>query len=653
MTSTNTPAIPDPRHLANGLEIPTESYSDQPFIVSTDDGGWLCCVTTGPGHEGARGQHVATLRSLDQGHTWSHPVPVELPDSPENSYAVMLKIPLRETNHFGTESSFEQRTKHQAPSTKHPEDARNPEPRTLNPPPAGRVYIFYNHNTDNVREVKCHDGKTVLSRVDSLGHFVFKYSDDHGRSWSAARYDIPVRAFACDRANVYGGTLRFFWNVGKPFIHGGAAYVSLHKVGQMGEGFFQQSEGVLLKSDNLLSEVDPAKIRWETLPDGEVGLRTPPGGGPIAEEQSYCVLADGSFHCVYRSIDGHPVESYSRDGGHSWSEARYQRYADGRPMKHPRAANFAWKCANGKHLYWFHNHGGQFIRQMWGKASATNGLVVGYDSPYEDRNPVWLCGGEEVDTPAGREIRWSQPEIALYDDDPYVRISYPDLVEVDGKLFLTETQKDKARVHEIDPTLLAALWGNPGAGGPPPLLALPTPGQPMAAEIAAPRLPEFLTRDGSRFDFGTKDLRQGFTLELELELPSLEAGQMLLDSRTPWGQGLALATVGDGSVEIVLNDGRGENRWACSPGLFLPATRHRLAVIVDGGPKLILLVVDGRLDDGGEHRQFGWGRFSPNLRHANGSDRLRLGPAVRGLRIHGRARRVGEVAAAQAGQPQP
>jgi hypothetical protein len=29
---------------------------------------------------------------------------------------------------------------------------------------------------------------------------------------------------------------------------------------------------------------------WETLPDGEVGLRTPPGGGPIAEEQSTVVL---------------------------------------------------------------------------------------------------------------------------------------------------------------------------------------------------------------------------------------------------------------------------------------------------------------------------------------------------------------------------
>ena len=34
---------------------------------------------------------------------------------------------------------------------------------------------------------------------------------------------------------------------------------------------------------------------------------------------------------------------------------------------------------------------------------------------------------------------------------------------------------------------------------------------------------------------------------------------------------------------------------------------------------MISFVVDGRLCDGGDFRQFGWGRFSPHLRHANGS----------------------------------
>jgi hypothetical protein len=263
----------DPRNIRNGLEIPTETYCDQPYVVQTNDGAWLCVLTTGVGREGQSGQHVVTLRSTDRGQTWSAPVDVEPADGPEASYAVLLKAP---------------------PDT----------------PLAGRVYCFYNHNTDNVREAIADrasfpDG--LCRRVDSLGHFVFKVSDDGGRSWSAQRYEVPQRDFEIDHENPYGGSLKFFWNVGKAFIHGGAAYVPLHKVGGFGHGFFTRSEGVLLQSRDLFAVSDPSQATWETLPDGEVGLRAPPGGGPIAEEQSTVVLSDGSFYCVYRTIDGHPA----------------------------------------------------------------------------------------------------------------------------------------------------------------------------------------------------------------------------------------------------------------------------------------------------------------------------------------------------------
>jgi hypothetical protein len=518
--------------------------------------------------------------------------------------------------------------------------------------PGGRIYCFYNHNTDNLREVLADDppfagGK--CRRVDSLGYYVFKYSDDHGRTWSEKRYPIPVREMAIDRENAYGGKVRFFWNVGKPFIapspplpppsQGGersAAYASLHKVGGFGGGFFTRSEGVLLKSANLLTERDPEKITWETLPDGDAGLRTPPGGGPIAEEQSYCVLSDGSFYCVYRTVDGHPAFAYSRDGGHTWTEPQYQRYADGRLMKHPRAANFAWKCAHGRYLYWFHSHGGRFIR---GKGDGV---------PYEDRNPVWLCGGVEADTPDGKVIRWSQPEIVLYDDDPYIRISYPDLVEEGGRYFLTETQKNVARVHEVDPGLLEGLWNqfeNATVATEGLILNLPNNGT-MPPEVALAELPAFCARDHQRADYGTKDLRRGFTLDLWLRLNSLAAGQVVLDSRTGSGQGLALLTTPRGTLEIVMNDGRTENRWDCDPGLLKEGLLHHVAVTVDGGPKIITFVVDGQLCDGSDHRQFGWGRFSPHLRHANGSPTLRLGPnlqgEIRSLRIYHRALRTSE-----------
>ncbi len=554
----------DNRLVNQGLEIPTERYSDQPYVLKADDGAWLCVMTTGAGHEGQTGQHVVTTRSTDKGQTWEKLVDVEPSDGVEASYAVLLKVP------------------------------------------TGRFYCFYDHNTDNRRWVIADDppykdGKCF--RVDSQGYFVFKYSDDHGQTWSEQRYNVPIREMEIDRENAYDGEVQFFWNVGKPFIHDGAAYVSLHKVGGFGHGFFTSSEGVLLKSENIMTESDPSKIEWITLPDGDYGLQTPPDGGPIAEEQSYSVLSDGSFYCVYRSIDGHPVFAYSRDKGHTWTEPEYKKYADGRLMKHPRAANFAWKCENGKFLYWYHNHGGNW---------------------YEDRNPVWLCGGIEVDSPDGRVLQWSQPEIVLYDDDTYIRMSYPDLIEEDGDYYLFETQKDKARVHLIDPELLDDMWAQfddshliirDGC-----ILEI----SDGSGRVEMPALPAFNERDHQKADHGAKDLRNGFTIEAWLQLDNLDAGQVLLNTRAENGQGWCLQTTSDGTIEIVLNDGRTESHWDCDPDMLTAGQLHHVAVIVDGGPKIITFIIDGMLCDGGSYRQFGWGRFNPHLRHVNNTTKNRV-----------------------------
>ncbi len=594
----------DVRNIKKGWEIPTKTYSDEPYVVQTDDNAWLCAITTGSGREGQAGQHMISLRSTDKGCTWSEPVAIEPPDGPEASWGVLLKAP------------------------------------------GGRIYCFYNHNSDNLREVKADADSTfapegICRRVDSLGYFVFKYSDDHGRTWSKQRYTIPLREFAIDRENVYGGDIRFFWNTDRPFIHNGIAYVSVHKVGGFGKGFFTRSEGILLKSENLLSERDPEKITWETLPDGDIGLRTPSGGGPIAEEQSFSVLSDGSFYCVYRTIDGYPACTYSRDGGHTWTEPQYKRYADGRLIKNPRARTLAWGCKNRKFLYWFHNHGGRFIAEHPDRRGLNS---------YCDRNPVWMCGGVEKDTPEGKIIQWSQPEIILYDDDPFIRMSYPDLVEEDGRYFITETQKDSARVHELDLQLVQDLWNQCESAEVTTeglVLNVPINGQTLPQTIDAPTLPDFCERDMGRPDYGTKYLRHGFSIDLWVRFDTLEAGQVLLDNRTANGQGFCLQTTACQTVEIIMNDGRTESRWDCEPGMIEPGKRHHIAVVVDGGPKIILFIIDGKVNDGGYFRQFGWGRYNPNLRGVNGADTLRIAPILNGtlseLRIYNRYLRTSEV----------
>ena len=554
----------DWRNVELGSVIPTENYSDQPYVVRTDDGAWLCCVTTGSGNEGEYGQHVLTLRSTDRGNSWRDAVKVE-PDCPcENSYAVMLKAP------------------------------------------SGRVFIFYNHNTDNVREALSSGGRRPVKRVDSLGHFVFKYSDDNGRSWSSRRFDIPLRRFRCDLENVYGGELCFFWNVGRAFIHDGEVYVTLNK---LGDARFEHSEGALLRSPDLLTVDDPAQAAWETLPDGDLGLRTPPGGGDIAEEHNVTVLSDGSFYDTYRTMDGLTVEAVSRDCGRTWSAPRWMRRAGERLMKNPRAANFVWRCSNGKFLYWFHNHGGKtFIdkHSMWG-----------------DRNPVWVCPGVETGEPGARTIRWGEPELLLYHSDSSKMMSYPDLIEDGERYFFTETEKRIARVHEVPADFLEKLWRS--LDGDVPVDSTVVFSGAGGMEYAPTPLPDLAA--GS-----------GFSCEFSLAEPG---PGLLFDSRWNDGRGMAVEYTSDLRIMLRFNDSRQE--WIAASERVPDLSRAVIAV--DGGPGVVSFVADGVFLDGGEEMEFGWRRFNPATRGCRNDAPWRIGKKIAEFRIWNSALLTCEAAA--------
>ena len=70
---------------------------------------------------------------------------------------------------------------------------------------------------------------------------------------------------------------------------------------------------------------------------------------------------------------------------------------------------------------------------------------------------------------------------------------------------------------------------------------------------------------------------------------------------------------------------------------------------LDAGPKIITIMVDGVLCDGGAERQYGWGRWQGRLGDVTGSGKLRLGPSLKGelkrLRIYDRYLRTSEVVA--------
>ncbi len=307
------------------------------------------------------------------------------------------------------------------------------------------MFVFYTYNAARLTEAIADGGTTA--RVDTLGEYACRYSDDGGRTWSE-HFFLPVQAGAIDRANPYRGSVRFFWGVAKPVVlppiaTAGKSSVLLPfaKVGRFGEGFMAETEAWFLRSDDLLSVMEPRDAVWTTLPEGERGLTAP--DGPIAEEPSVAVLSDGSLLCVYRTVAGRPGVAYSRDGGRRWTPPAYlTRSSGGSPVRHPRAATFVWKLTTGPHagrfLHWHHNHPGQ---------------------GYRGRNPAYLAGGVERPGPDGPIVVWGEPEVVLFSPDPEIRISYPDLVEDPASgLWITETQKSVARVHRLDPTLIDGLF---------------------------------------------------------------------------------------------------------------------------------------------------------------------------------------------------
>ena len=602
----------DNRHIETGAEIPSEGYCDQPYVVVNDDGSWTCTMTTGVGHEGAGGQHVVATISHDQGKTWSELYDIEPATGPEASWVMPLRVPQ-----------------------------------------TGRIYAFYTYNKDNQREVKTVDGG-VFTRVDSFGVYAYKYSDDGGRTWSEQRYEIPMRQFECDRQNTYGGDVQFFWGVGKPFLHHDAAYVVASKVGGFGPGFFVQNEGVLFRSPNLLTEPDPDKHEWETLPEGDIGLRTPQGGGLIAGEFNATPMNDGSLYGTFRTIDGWSCHAYSRDDGRHW-EVDWMTYTPGgRRVKNPRSANFVRRFSNGKYLYWFCFHGGGFMRQTIHEPGAQLG--------YAHRNPIWMCGGVEKD---GR-IHWSQPEVILYDDDIGNRMSYPDYIEDDGRIFITETQKSVARVHELDRNLLEAMWNqheNRSVATDGLVLDLDGDTCVGGASVAMPELPRLHNRSASYVDSDTGatlgdnatkavEARGGFALELWVRFDDLEPWQVLFDSRGEEERGLFVQLTDRETVKLHITsraydtpgsrNGNGivESVCECDRRLLKPNTLHQILFIVDGGPKLMTVMIDGVLCDGGTDRQFGWSRFHPNLMSPNGAEKATLAPALSGklekLRLYDR-----------------
>lgn len=563
----------DPRNIANGMRIPGEGYVDQPYVVVTSNGAWVCTLTTGKGLEGQSGQHVMATTSKDQGKTWSELVDIEPGTGPESSWVTPLITPY------------------------------------------GRIYAFYTFNGDNVITLPNSDKRI---RSDTHGWYVFRYSDDEGATWSAQRYRIPIRITDVDRGNPWKGEVCHFWGIDKPKVKDGKVYFAFTKLGKF---FMLDGEGWVVVSDNLLAEQNPDKLVFKLLPEGEKGIRNPELGS-VQEEHNLVPLEKNDLFCVFRLDGVNPGQSYSRDNGATWSLPTAMTYGPGkRTFKTPRACPKLFMTSEGKYLFWYHNHSGK----LWA-----------------GRNPAFLSGGLLKDDGL---IHWSEPEIALFDPNPAIRMSYPDLIEQNGQFWLTETQKTLARVHPLDRTLLDGLWNQE--------VATNVCQKGLVLERA--NVGDTPSRPALSKEFGELS-HGGLTVALWLQLGAVAPGQTLFSTMEKDGQGVRVVTSelgGKPTLEIELSDGARVVSWHTDPGAVQANTLQHVVFICDFSATIISVIADGVFLDGGAVRQYGWGRIPQEMGDVKGSYQALLAPQVKGVRLYNRPLRTSEaVANFRAGVPQ-
>ena len=596
----------DPRDLKGAAVVSDRNgYYDSQNIVAVGgrDGAPLVLSVVlhhSENREGGPGLALFGTRSFDRGRTWSALRPIDSPErQSHDGYQLVQRLA------DGTE----------------------------------RIFVFYGWNVGSQYPAGSDESLIAIKRTDMQldeGYW-FRVSDDQGETWGDCRYLIEVRRTRIDRENPWGGSTMGMFLCDKPSVINGSVYLAFQKT-RDGAGETPGSEVFFLRSRNLLTVDDLNNAEWETLPDQDEGLRSPSGELSLGEEPH--VLGVGTVYghpgrlmSLWRSEVGRLAAAYSDDGGSSWDEPFWLTYeglplgAGGtRPIRNPRGSITPYRRRDVAPT-----GAGEFVMLFYNNARTDR---LGYTG----RRVYWLTVGRE--SPGG-VIRWNQPEIALWWDgtgfedrpdwNPDWAIvdgpGYPDWVEFDdGTLAFVESNKLAVRFHVVDPRLLHYLRHQPELSAMPTeglvLDHVPSPGDP--GEIAAPVLADL--RAGGGFTMVVLiegDTHHGASRQVlvsALSNVTAALGEEPTDRRITKGYEIAVAA--DGEVELFVTDGFDQTfRHATTIGSdgVNDGSRHVVAFVVDGGPKVVSVVVDEHLDDGGEHLPQGWAFVPPGLGEIGGS----------------------------------
>lgn len=295
--------LPAPANWDSATVILEAPYVDTPYLVKMPDVLATVVTVNHAEREGRGGQHVAIVRSADDGRTWGKPIEIEDPGVRNSAWGLPYY------------------------------DQQN-----------DLLYVFYAYNRDGLDKV----GRSA--RVDCVGVIAYRTSSDRGLTWSE-RTELEVPATDIDARNVLAGEHKLFWLFDVPKFKDGHLYLGLSKISSMK---FSETEAFFARVS-----IPPSSI--ELLPNGPNGVIADStfGATHITEEPSILLHDDGLITMIARTDRGRLVEAWSQDSGKTFTVDWAQIEDESTYLLNPRGPASVWTLPDGRHLLWYYNNIGE------------------------------------------------------------------------------------------------------------------------------------------------------------------------------------------------------------------------------------------------------------------------------------------------------
>lgn len=321
-------------------------------------------------------------------------------------------------------------------------------------------------------------------------------------------------------------------------------------------------------------------------------------------------IGKGKLLKIAKSDSASIIGSVSSDGGATWSSDFILKYEDGSKILNPNSYPQIYKMANGTLALLFYNNSSK---------------------SYSGGNPIWISGGR-ID--ASGDVKWSQPEILVYNKNYERNFSLPNLLEKDNSAWILTRSGKRGVLNRASPRVLRAV------------------SNPVDNVLATRDLvfnPRAFKNGGATFVMPKlKDVsKHGITIDFVARFTDSSVGKLVFDNMDNSGKGIQVLTDKNRSLRVIVNDGKTKLDWTTDTEMFQPGKLAHIAIILDGRANVLMSVANGKLNDGNGLRPFGWYSFYGEIGSVNGAIRAEVGRAdgveIKRFRIYSRALLVSEV----------